>query len=375
MIKSIAFYLPQYHPIPENDLWWGKGFTEWTNVSKARPLFQSHYQPRYPADLGYYDLRVPEVREQQAHLAGHYGLHGFIYYSYWFGNGKQLLQRPLQEVVESGKPDLPFCICWANEKWSGVWHGNPNKILIEQSYLGEKDYENYFYTLLPSFSDRRYIRIGDKPLFCIYEPRNIPDIHVFTNTFRKLALKNGIGEIYILASKLSIDQNPHYFGCDGVIASDFSHLRYIDPKFKPKKHFADYISQCLKRFSGNVNLNFELRHKPLIVNYKTLIDYLSYQNKRYQGFDYFPLVIPNWDNSPRSGTKSLIFKDSSPELWGIHLNDAFSYYRNNPEITLEKQIVFIKSWNEWAEGNYLEPDSVYGHRYLQEHYRVINQYR
>src|SRR5215467_5970675 len=134
----IAFYLPQFHPIPENDVWWGKGFTEWTNVTKARPLFSGHYQPRLPADMGYYDLRVPEVREAQAQLARNAGIEGFCYYHYWF-DGKRLLERPFTEVVASGKPDFPFCLCWANQTWSGIWHGNPERKLIEQTYPGPED--------------------------------------------------------------------------------------------------------------------------------------------------------------------------------------------------------------------------------------------
>lgn len=374
MLRSIAFYLPQYHPIPENDEWWGKGFTEWTNVTKAKPLFKGHYQPRFPADLGYYDLRVPEVREQQAKLASTYGLHGFMYYNYWFGAGKQLLQRPLAEVVKSGKPDFPFCICWANETWSGVWHGNPKKILIEQQYLGKQDYEAYFHEILPALSDERYIKIDGKPIFGIYEPRNVPDINVFVETFQRLALKNGFPGLYLLASKLSNGQDPKEFGCDGVIASEFSHLRYTDPKFKKQKKATDYIDFFISKIRKNGQLNFEERTRPLVLSYKTLIDYLSYANKKAPNFDYYPMVIPNWDNSSRSGNRSLIFKDSTPELWGRHLEDACLYYERNATINKEKQIVFVKSWNEWAEGNYLEPDRQFGLQYLEQHLEVVRKF-
>jgi lipopolysaccharide biosynthesis protein len=186
--RAIAFYLPQYHPIPENDDWWGKGFTEWTNVAKAKPMFKGHYQPRLPADLGYYDLRIPEVREAQAQMAAKHGIEGFCYWNYWFGNGRQILERPLNEILATGKPDFPFCLAWANETWSGIWHGNPKKILIEQKYLGDKDYTSYFNYLLKAFNDPRYITVEGKPLFCINAPHQIPDIVAFTDKFRACTL-------------------------------------------------------------------------------------------------------------------------------------------------------------------------------------------
>ena len=155
--RLISFYLPQFHPIPENDRWWGRGFTEWTNVTKAKPLFKGHYQPRLPADLGYYDLRLPEVREAQAELARNAGIEGFCYYHYWFG-GKQLLEQPFNEVVASGKPDFPFCLCWANQTWTGVWYGAPHRTLVEQTYPGREGHRRHFLALRRAFLDERYLR-------------------------------------------------------------------------------------------------------------------------------------------------------------------------------------------------------------------------
>jgi lipopolysaccharide biosynthesis protein len=172
----IALYLPQFHPIPENDAAWGKGFTEWTNVAKAKPLFDGHYQPRLPADFGFYDLRVPEVRFAQAEIAASYGITGFCYYHYWMGGGRRLLERPLNEVLSSGEPNFPFCLCWANQTWSGVWHGEPKRVIVRQSYPGVEDHLRHFDFLAGAFSDPRYIRIENKPLFLIFNPREIPSL-------------------------------------------------------------------------------------------------------------------------------------------------------------------------------------------------------
>jgi lipopolysaccharide biosynthesis protein len=178
--RLIAFYLPQFHPIPENDEWWNKGFTEWTNVAKAKPLFVNHYQPRLPADLGFYDLRVPETRLAQAEMAEHYGIEGFCYWHYWFA-GKRLLEKPFNEILRLKEPDFPFCLAWANQSWSGIWHGCPDKILIRQTYPGIDDYRDHFYALLDAFGDARYLTIDNKPIFLVYQPHALPDSRQFTD--------------------------------------------------------------------------------------------------------------------------------------------------------------------------------------------------
>src|SRR5260370_41455353 len=170
--RLLAFYLRQFHPIRENDEWWGRGFTEWTNTAKAKPLFRGHYQPHVPADLGFYDLRVPETRQAQADMAAAYGIEGFCYYHYWFA-GKRILERPFNEVLKSGQPKLPFCLCWANHTWTGIWLGEPNRILIEQTYPGEHDHRAHFDALLPAFTDPRYVTMHDKPIFVIFRPTEI----------------------------------------------------------------------------------------------------------------------------------------------------------------------------------------------------------
>lgn len=199
-VRVIALFLPQYHPVPENDKWWGKGFTEWTNVGKAKRYFKGHYQPRVPADLGYYDLRVAETRKEQADMARKYGIEGFLYWHYWFGNGKRLLERPFNEVVKSGEPDFPFALAWANETWKGFSHGLKNReTLIEQLYPGTDDYIAHFYEILPALKDSRYITVDEKPLFMVYKPHHLPNPKGFIDLWRKLAKENGLPGIYFVA--------------------------------------------------------------------------------------------------------------------------------------------------------------------------------
>lgn len=183
--RLIAFYLPQFHPIPENNEWWGKGFTEWTNVAKAKALFPGHYQPHVPADLGFYDLRVPETRIAQAELAREHGIEGFCYWHYWFG-GKRLLERPFNEVLKSGEPKFPFCLGWANESWSGIWHGCADKILMEQTYLGIEEEERHFNAVVDALFDERYLRVDDKPIFYIYKPQQLPKPEALSNIGSRL---------------------------------------------------------------------------------------------------------------------------------------------------------------------------------------------
>ncbi len=372
-IRFLAYYLPQFHPTPENDKWWGKGFTEWTNVTKAKPLFKGHNQPRFPADLGYYDLRVPEVREQQAEMAKAYGIDGFCYYHYWFGNGKMVLERPLKEVIQFETPDFPFAVCWANETWKGIWFGGDDKqTLMEQLYPGKQDYIDHFNYLLEAFKDRRYIKIDGKCLFNVYMPTSIPDLPVFVETFRQCAKDAGIGELYLLATRCPENWDVKANGFDGVVGSEFSSLRYITAPKKHKQTYYSRIERKIKRIiqkSKRININFEERGKPMIVNYEEACKYLL-PTQKYD-FDYYPCVIQDWDNTARAGNKSLIFHGSTPVLWEKHLEEACAYVIDNKP---EKQIVFMKSWNEWAEGNYLEPDTKWGFSYLEVVKRIKSKY-
>jgi len=370
--RLIAYYLPQFHPIPENDAWWGKGFTEWTNVTKAKPLFRGHKQSQFPADLGYYDLRVPEVREAQADMARVYGIEGFCYYHYWFGNGKQLLERPFREVLASGKPNFPFCLCWANETWKGVWFGaSRGKTLIEQIYPGKSDYESHFETLRPAFEDKRYITIEGNPVFQVYMPLSIPDLKCFTDTFRELAQRAGYKGIYLLAGRVPIEWHPIDHGFDGVVGSEFNTLRFFRSQESQNGSFLKSLStKVLWKLGRRIETDVEKRTAPVVLEYKETLKELI--TERDFDFDYFPMVVPNWDNTPRAGNSALILKNSTPELWKEHLKAGIKKVQPLP---VGRRIVFIKSWNEWAEGNYLEPDVLYGHRYLEVIMDVLEEYR
>jgi lipopolysaccharide biosynthesis protein len=350
MIKPIAFYLPQYHPIPENDEWWGKGFTEWTNVTKAQPLFKGHVQPRLPGDLGFYDLRVEETRIAQARLAKKYGFYGFAYWHYWFGNGKQILERPLNEVVATGKPDFPFCIAWANQTWSGTWHGlSTNKILIEQSYPGEVDYRNHFFKILPILRDTRYIRIEGKCLFMIFRTNEIPDLKGFTELWQKLAIENGLSGFHFV----SCHDNDNSFLQLGIHSFIQKHpSRFL--LHKPKSIYRKVYDKVMKKMGLNQKVEIEK------VDYDRYVDqYPQYNLSENE----FPMVFPDWDNSPRSGNKGWMFQNSSPEAFGRVVEKAIKIIKN--QTSNKEQILIVKSWNEWAEGNYMEPDRIHGLKYLK----------
>jgi lipopolysaccharide biosynthesis protein len=372
--RLVALYLPQFHPIPENDEWWGKGFTEWTNVAKAKPLFSGHYQPRLPADLGFYDLRIPEVREAQAELARNAGIEGFCYYHYWF-DGKRLLERPFQEVVSSGKPDFPFCLCWANQTWSGIWHGAPNRILIEQTYPGTQDNREHFLALRDAFLDKRYLCVDGRPIFVIFRPTEFPGVANFIHEWQELALQNGLPGMHFVAYLFPKESTWDY-GSKG-----FSSCVVVSSL----KVFGESARDMFAAFNGNGtrrNLN-DIRTANADALKGELSQWLWRRYRRSLGqFDnvrlyrharpflldgcteqptVYPAVTPNWDNTPRSGVRGSVLHESTPDLFRIHLRDALTLVRSR---SMSQRLVFIKSWNEWAEGNYLEPDQKFGHQYL-----------
>ncbi len=358
--KIIAFYLPQYHPIPENDDWWGKGFTEWTNVGKAKPLFKGHYQPRIPADLGYYDLRLPEVREAQVELAKEAGIYGFCYWHYWFGNGKRLLERPFNEVLKSGEPDFPFCLGWANHSWEAKnWNSyeakDKNKVLMEQNYFGISDYKAHFYDVLPAFKDKRYIRIDNKPLFYIYKAEDVPN--EFIEIWKKLAVENELDGIYF-AGQMPI-------GADEIIAKKellskgFDSVS-IEPQRRvyPKK---SYIEK--KLYKMKIIIKYRLwikKRRILILDYKTSIPLFSNSDFDIKE-DVIPCILSGFDHSPRSGAgHTFLYQNYTPDLFKKHVETVLDIVDKKGS-----KFVFLKSWNEWAEGNYMEPDLKYGKAYIK----------
>jgi hypothetical protein len=349
-VKAVALYLPQFHPIPENNEWWGMGFTEWTNVTRAKRLYSGHRQPFLPSDLGYYDLRVPEVRIEQAKLAKGAGINAFCYWHYWFGNGKRLLERPFNEVLESGKPDFPFCLAWANESWTGKWHGLDKKVLITQSYPGVKDYEDHFYSIAGAFDDKRYFKVNGRNLFVIYATVNLPEPILFLNTWRNLALKEGLPDFFFVGVKNNEkDTEKDYDGWinnQPTISGKVSHPYFIE-KALYKITRADIMKL----------IRFGILKGPQIYSYE---DYVKSTFNSALEKNEFPNVLPNWDNTPRSGENGLVLHGSSPELYGELLQKAVTLLNKSGE-----KLLFIKAWNEWAEGNTLEPSIQFGNRYLE----------
>ena len=336
-MELLALYLPQFHPIPENDRWWGPGFTEWTNVTRARPLFRGHVQPHLPADLGFTDLRVPETREAQADLARAHGVTGFCYWHYWFA-GHRLLERPFDEVLASGRPDFPFCLAWANQTWSGVWHGSPDRVLAEQTYPGPEDDRAH---LLPALRDPRYVRVGGRPLLFVYQPGELPDAARFVDAWQAMAEDAGLGGLYLVAC---LGESPYRSqvadGFDAGVLFRLPFTRTTTVKVRDR-----LIARGLARGP---------RRYPYL-------DVLADPPAEFSGL-LFPGVFPNWDNTPRSGRLGGVATGSTPERFGAHVRRALELVAGNPA---DQQVVVVKSWNEWAEGNYLEPDLEVGRARLE----------
>lgn len=372
--RVIAFYLPQFHPIPENDQWWGKGFTEWTNVAKAKPLFKGHHQPHIPADLGFYDLRMPEIREQQAEMAREAGIEGFCYWHYWFGKGKRLLERPFNEVLESGKPNYPFCLGWANESWSNrSWNAKSKSIkdatLMEQTYIAS-EYEDHFYEVLPAFRDSRYITVDEKPLFVVFSPYAIPNLEEFIQRWRKLAEKNGLKGIHFvgITNNISLREIGSYnTGTPRVPSFDEASLHYT---YLLNKGFDAVNSRGQLRAEMILGGKYKMALKQTLANYLKIDLLMKYDQssinkelfvKEDSWENAYPTIIPNWDRSPRSGRKAIVYTNSTPDVFEKQVKDALALVKDKKK---EHKIIFLKSWNEWGEGNFMEPDLEYGHGYL-----------
>ena len=346
ILRTIAIHLPQFYPTPENDAWWGKGFTEWTNVTKAQPLFKDHYQPHLPADMGFYDLRLAESRADQAELAKQYGINGFCYYHYWF-NGKRILNEPVDRILELKKPDFPFMLCWANENWTRRWDGLDQEILMEQKYSEADDIEHIQWLCKNVFSDERYIKVDGAPVFSVYRSRLFPDIKKTLKIWRSESVKLGFPNLYIcgIQSMGSTYFNPTEDGFDAAIEfqPDWEQLQKRDLWYRFKYKF------------GLAN------GKPVVFDYETITHKMM--ARPMPKFKQYPCITPSWDNSARKKHHAIILHNSTPGLYGKWLKNILAKFK---PYSKEENFVFINAWNEWAEGNHLEPDCKWGHGYLEE---------
>lgn len=345
-VRAIAFYLPQFHPTLENDRWWGPGFTEWTNVTRAKPSFVGHYQPHLPADLGFYDLRLADTRAKQAALALAYGIHGFCYYYYWF-SGKRLLETPVEAMRESGDPDFPYCLCWANENWTRRWDGADREVMIAQQHLAGDD-DRLLHDLLLHFRDPRYIRIDGRPLFIVYRVGVMPDIARTAKRWRAIARSEGIDDLYLCAAKTYDTGDPASYGFDAVVE--------FPPHGSRTVPMLDRIEVLDPEFAGTV------------IDYRQfVVDCVSARDASYM---VHRTVMPGWDNTARRARQALVFAHATPELYELWLREVVVRAYAKPR---DERLVFINAWNEWAEGAHLEPDRRFGRQYLEATKRALMQ--
>ena len=340
--RALAYYLPQFHPTPENDQFWGKGFTEWTNLVKAKKFYPGHDQPKIPTELGFYDLRLVNTMHDQSQLAHEHGVEGFLFWHYWFA-GRKVLDLPLKLWTSSEGPNFPFAIAWANQSWTGHWHGSPKKMLIEQTYpIG--DDEKHFKELLPYFLNNQYFKVDGKPLFYIFRPEELPNAQEFVNRWKKMAESYGLPGLFLVAE----------------VCDPFGRITY-------RNHDKD-------GFDAGVDMRFPIRKQPIAKISSKIMKRLGFPSiYEYGKIDQKSLNIeisglvyraqfPNWDNTPRSGRHGIILRNSTPAKFQENIKFALDEMKY---LSPETRLIFIKSWNEWAEGNYLEPDLRFGRGYLE----------
>ena len=336
-VRLIAFYLPQFHPIAENDQWWGKGFTEWTNVTKAQPLFEEHYQPHLPTELGFYDLRLRQTRHEQIELAKSYGIDGFCYHYYWF-SGKRLLNKPIDDMLADPASEMPFCFCWANENWTRRWDAADHEVLIAQQYREEDDLA-FIQELAPVFRDPRYIRVDGKPLLIVYRVQHLPDPLRTAAIWRNHCREAGIGEIHLCAALTHGNESFRQYGFDSGV------------EFPPHN---------LRDASVNAEIQFFNPFKGYVLQFATIAR--SYLTRDYADEPVFKTVFPSWDNTARTGQRAVVVLNGTPANYAHWLSSTIE---KTLQAGASDPLVFINAWNEWAEGCHLEPDRKYGRAFLE----------
>ena len=359
--RLIAFYLPQFYPIPENDRWWGPGFTEWSSVAGSPRLFRGHRQPRIPADLGFYDLRLAETRVAQADLARAYGIEGFCYWHYWFG-GKRLLERPFAEVLASGEPDFGFCLGWANQPWTDTWLGT-GRALQEQHYSPEDDVAHARW-LLDGFADPRAVRIDGRALFLVYRPTDLPEPRRTFDTIREVATRAGLAEPMLLGIDASAwGRDFRADGFDGTVAFEPS-LSLL-----PHNSGSSLLSRPWRKVARTArNVRLGAWSTTLKVHdYRQLVRDTRRRRAELE-HPFFPTAFVGWDNTPRRGSAAFVLVDDDAgdfEEWLGALVDAASVR------PFDERVIFVNAWNEWAEGNFLEPSLDEGFAKLDVVRRVV----
>lgn len=341
-VRTIAFYLPQFHPIPENDHWWGKGFTEWRNVAKAVPNFAGHYQPRQPADLGHYDLRVAGIMEEQAALARRYGIHGFCFYYYWFA-GHRLLEMPVERMLQTGQPKFPYCLCWANENWTRRWDGMDQEILIGQQH-SEEDDRAVILDLIRHFRGENYIRVNGRPLLLVYRVGLFPDFARTAAQWREICRKEGVGEIHLAMVEsfemVSSGVSPEQYGCDASVEFPPLGMAEVKPPSGPIVN---------PEFCGAT------------ADYRDLA--ARFATREQPAYKRFRCVMPGWDNTARRQHSGFCFEHATPGAFQAWMEAAVEQTMRC--YSGDERVIFVNAWNEWAEGAYLEPDRRFGHTYLE----------
>ena len=348
-VKLIAFHLPQFHSFPENDAWWGKGFTEWTNVKKSKPLYKNHYQPRIPEQENYYNLLNEDAIQHQMDLAKEYGIYGFCYYHYWFC-GKLLMEKPLEKMLHM-KDKLHYCFCWANEPWTRAWNGNAREVIMPQNYGEENEWEEHFRYLLPFFQDEFYIKRENKPIFVLYRTNNIPHCDEMIQYLNKSCKENGFAGIYVIEEKNSFQKN--------IESKEASAVLEFEPMYTLK-----YGRSILRRIADKcfgAFFNKATHNHMLIYNYDIVWkNIINRTHDSISGKEQFIGAFVDWDNSPRRGNKGTVIYGATPQKFRSYLSKQLQHARSE-----DSEYVFINAWNEWGEGTYLEPDMKYGKKYLE----------
>lgn len=374
-MRVIAYYLPQFHETKQNSEWWGKGFTEWTNVKKAKPLYKGHYQPREPFNRNYYDLLDDDVKKWQVNIAKEHGIYGFCFYHYWFNAGELLLEKPIEQFLKNKSLNIHFCLSWANEPWTKAWVSKQDQILIDQNYGDYKTWKKHFEYLLPYFKDSRYICENNKPLFIIYRPEIIDCLNEMLDYWDNLAKLNGFSGMEYAYQGIWFDQ---------IKNKDDSRFTYnieYEPGYGQERLLSKRAKIIIKLAKNIDELTFRIFNHKLSELYLRQVRRLSYDDVWNAINSYIPKdhkriagAFVDWDNTPRRGLKGLVIEGASPEKFYLYFKERIKKVKQ----FYSSDMIFVFAWNEWAEGGYLEPDQRYRYKYLeaiQKALEELNEFR